>query len=75
MPNGRVVRRALRAKPTGKRHRYCPRARWSNYISDLAWSCLDVEPAELSEIAVERDVFQVLLWMLPPQPYLEENRA
>jgi len=32
-------------------------------------------PAELSEIAVDREVFQVLLWILPPQPSLEEKRA
>jgi len=34
-----------------------------------------VEPAELSGIAVDREVFLVLLWMLPPQPSLEEKRA
>jgi len=31
-----------------------------------------VEQAELSEIAVDREVFQVGLWMLPPQPSLEQ---
>ena len=30
-------------------------------ISDLAWSRIGVEPAELSEIAVNREVFQVFL--------------
>ena len=34
--------------------------RWSIYISDLAWSRLGVEPAELSEIAVDCEVFRVL---------------
>jgi len=68
MPNGRVVRQALLAKPTGKRLRCRPRPRWSDYISDLAWFRLDVEPAELFEIAVDREVFQVLLWMLPIFP-------
>jgi len=38
-------------------------------------STTGVEPAELSEIAVDREVFQVLLWMLPPRPSLEENRV
>jgi len=61
------------------RPRSRPRNRWSNYISDLAWSCLGVEQAELvsrnfrtsqqkfqnesaeiSEIAVDREIFRVL---------------
>jgi len=75
MPNGRLVRQDLLAKPTGKRPRGRPRPKWSNCISDLAWSRLFVEPAELSKIAVDREVFQVLMWMLPSQPSLEENRA
>ena len=64
---------ALLAKPTGKRPR-CP-PRWRNCISDLAWSRLGAEQAELSQIAVDRDVFQILLWMLSPQPSLEEKWA
>jgi len=35
----------LQSAPTGKR------PRWSDYISDLAWSRLGVETTELSEIA------------------------
>jgi len=31
--------------------------------------------AELSEIAVDREVFQVLLCILSPQPSLEEKRG
>jgi len=38
---------------------------WCDYISDPAWSRLGVEPAELSEIAVDREVFQVPLGLLP----------
>ena len=37
----------------------------------LVWS----QQTTLSEIAVDREVFQVFLWMLPSQPSLEENRA
>jgi len=44
-------------------------------ISDLAWSRLGVEPAELSEIAVDRGVFRVLLGLLPPRPSPEEKGA
>jgi len=49
----------LQSIPTGKRPKVCPRTRWRDYISDLAWSRLGVEPAELSEIAVDREVFRV----------------
>jgi len=31
-----------------------------------------VKEAELSEIAVDREVFQVVLWMLLPQPSLRK---
>ena len=61
--------------PRKKRFRGHPRPRCSDYISDLAWSRLGVEPAELSEIAVDREVFYVLLGLLPPPPSLEEKRA
>jgi len=57
---------------TGKRPRVCPRTRLRNYISDLSWSRLGVErsrlgvePAELSEIAVDPQVFRVILGVLP----------
>ena len=39
---------------------------WSDYIFDLAWSFLGVEPAELSEIVVNREVFRVFLGLLLP---------
>ena len=48
------------SRPTGKRPRGRPRTRWQDYISNLSWSRLGVEP-ELSEIAVDREVFRVLL--------------
>jgi len=31
-----------------------------------------VKEAELSEIGVDREVFQVVLWMLSPQPSLRK---
>jgi len=75
MPNGRLMRQALLAKPTGKGPRCRLRPRWSNCISNLAaWSRFGVKEAELSEIAVDREVFQVVLWMLPPQTSLRKIR-
>ena len=57
----------LQSAPTGKRPWVRPRTKWHDYISDLAWSRLGVEPAELSEIVVDREVFRVLLGLLPPR--------
>ena len=62
----KLVRQVLLIKPTAKRPKCRPCTRWRDYISDLAWYRLGVESAELSEIAVDREVFRVLLWMLPP---------
>jgi len=53
--------------PTGRRHKVRPRTRWSDDMSDLAWFRLGVETAEISEIAVDREVFRVLLGLLPPR--------
>ena len=47
----------------------------SNYISDLAWSRLGVETVELSEIAVDHEVFRVLLGLLPPRLSPKEKLA
>jgi len=66
MVPGKNGKQALRATvyTTGKRPRGRPRTRWRDYTSDLAWSRLGVDPAELSEIAVDREVFRVLLGLL-----------
>jgi len=69
----RLARQVLVATPNGEQPGR-PRARCSDYISDLAWSSLGVEPAELSEIAVDRDIFRVLLGLLAPRPSTEEKR-
>jgi len=61
--------------PTGKRPKVCPRTRWSDFISDLAWYGLGVKPTELSEIAVDRGVFRVLLGLLLSPFSPKENRA
>ena len=40
----------------------------------LVWSRLGVEPAELFKIAENREVFRVLLELLPPLPSPRKNR-
>jgi len=49
----------LQSPPTGKRPKVCPRTRLRDYISDLVWPRLGVEPAELYEIAVDCEVLYI----------------
>ena len=65
----------LQSTPIGKRPRGRPRTRWRDYIFNPAWSRLGVEPAKLSEIAVDREVFWVFLGLLSPRPSPMEKRA
>ncbi len=58
------------ARPTSRR----PGTRWRDYISYLAWEYLGIPPEELENIAGERDVWNTLLSLLPPQPGPEEKR-
>ena len=51
----------------GKSAQKSKRTRWRDYISDLGTSRFGVEPAELSEIAENHGVIQVLE-LLPPRP-------
>jgi len=67
MSDKRLVMQVLLAAPREKSTKGKPRTRWHDYTSNLAWSCLGVEPAELSEIAETHGVSQVLLGLLPPQ--------
>jgi len=48
-----LLRQVLLAAPMRKRPRGRSSTRWSNYITDLAWSRLSVEPAEPHEIAIK----------------------
>jgi len=66
MPQERLARQVLPAILKGMRTRSRPWIRWSDYISDLAWSCIGIEPEELLEIAVDREAIRALLGMLPP---------
>jgi len=61
--------------PMEKRPKGRPRTRWRDDISYFAWPRLDVEPGELSKIAVDREVFRVLLRLVPPRVSTEEKRA
>jgi len=46
-----------------------------DYISEFGRSRLGVEPVELPEIAENREVFRLLLGLLPPRSSPEEKRV
>ncbi|KAM9351969.1 uncharacterized protein tmed6 [Symphorus nematophorus] len=53
-----------------------PRTHWRVYISHLAWERLGIPQEELESVVMERDIWNSLLSLLPPQPnpgYVEEN--
>ena len=65
--NGKLTKSfGLQCIPTGKQPKNCPRTRWRNHISYLFGPVLvrTAEPAELFEIAVNSEVFRVLLGLL-----------
>jgi len=45
-----------------------------DYISDLAWSCRGVEPAELWELAENREVFWNLPRAVPPRQSRDDKQ-
>jgi len=73
MPRESLARQVLLAIPTGKGPIGRPRTRWSEYISDLAWTRLGTEPAEISEIAVDCEASRVLLRLLALRPSLRKS--
>jgi len=70
MSQERFVRQVLRTTSSPE---VVQRPGGVTYFSDLAWYRLGVEPAELSENAVDHDVFLVLLRVLPPRTSPEKK--
>ena len=62
-----LARKVLQGRRTAKRPRGRPRTRWRDYISDLIWSRLGVEPVEPPDTE-NREVFQFLPGLLPRDP-------
>ena len=48
---------------------------WCDYISCMTWSRISEEPKELPETAENREVFDILLGVLPPRRSREENHV
>ena len=73
MPPGRLPREVFLARPTGRRPRGRPRTRWMDYISSLAWERLGIPGSELADVAGERDVWGLLLKLVPRDPILDKR--
>jgi len=69
MPHERLPKQALLAKVKGKRPVGRPRIRWADYIEDLGWNCLGLQPSKMLEVVADRDVWRLNLEQLPPQPH------
>ena len=63
----RTAKQLMNALPSGKRPRGRPRTRWRNYVKDLAWSRLEIPPAELLLVSKDRDAWRSQLDLLPPK--------
>jgi len=68
MPQERLPKQALFAKVKGKRPVGRPRTRWADYIEDLGWNRLGLQPSEMLEVVADGDVWRLNLELLPPQP-------
>jgi len=58
---------SLLAKVKGKRPVGRPRTRWENYIEELGWNRLELQPSEMLEVVADRDVWRLNVELLPPQ--------
>ena len=68
MPQERLPKQTLFAVPNGKRPVGRPRQRWMNHIEDLGWNRLGLTLEEMKEVVEDRDVWRLILELLPPQP-------
>ena len=68
MPQERLPEQALLAKVNGRKPVERPRTRWTNYIKDLGWNCLGLQPSEMLEVMDDCEVWRLNLELLPPQP-------
>lgn len=68
MPPERLPREVLEARPTGRRPRGRPRTRWRDYIDSLALERLGIPQEEVTNVALEREVWSSLVELLPPRP-------
>ena len=73
MSHERTAKQLMDALPSGKRPKRRPRARWRNYVEDLAWSRLGISLAKLPLVAGDRDTWRSQLELLSPQPQKDKR--
>jgi len=50
-----------------------PRTRWQDYIEDLGWNWLGLQPSEMLEVVADHDVWRLNLELLPRNPHGHEQ--
>jgi len=73
MPQKRLAKQALLAKVKRKRSVGRPRTRWQDYIEDLGWNCLGLQPSEMLEVVADRYVWRSILSCCPRNPHGHER--
>jgi len=68
MPQERLLKQALLAKVKGKRPVGRPRTHWEEYIEDLGWNRLGLQPRKMLKVVADRDVWLLIFELLSPQP-------
>ena len=68
MPLERLPKQALLAKANGGRPVGRPRTTWINYIEDLGWNRLGLNPSEMMDEMEDRKLRWLDLKLLPLQP-------
>ena len=54
----RLPKQALLAKANGRRPVGRPRTRWANYIEDLGWNRLGLQPSKIMDVMEDREVWR-----------------
>ena len=68
MPQERLPKQALLAKPNGSKPVGRRRTRWTDYIKDLGWNREGLHPSEMMDMMEDRKVWRLNLKLLPLQP-------
>jgi len=61
MPQERLPKQALLVKVKGKRPVGRPRTCWQDYIEDIRWNHLGLQPREMLAVVADRDVWRLNL--------------
>ena len=68
MPQEKHLKQSLLAEVNGRRPVGRPRTGLTNYIENLGWNCLGLQPIEMMDVMEDREVWRLNLKLLPPQP-------